>query len=164
MVAAARPGLKPPGCEQRRMNPAFHHRKPPNGGVVGSKGLQPRSGGCPARADEPHQNPISQPLPAPMCSDCAPENNWTMYIVIASSHERWGMTAETKTVAIPQALYQRLERLAHLSGRSLESLVARLWQQIFHRFLMICRPTHVKRFAHLSTIPIHSFGTRRVSA
>jgi hypothetical protein len=34
------------------------------------------------------------------------------------------MTAETKTVAVPQALYQRLERLAHLSGRSLESLVA----------------------------------------
>lgn len=34
------------------------------------------------------------------------------------------MTSDTKTVAVPQALYQRLERLAHLSGRSLESLVA----------------------------------------
>jgi hypothetical protein len=34
------------------------------------------------------------------------------------------MTAETKAVAVPQALYQRLERLANLSGQSLESLVA----------------------------------------
>jgi hypothetical protein len=38
-----RPGLKPPGCEQRRMNPASHHRKAPERGVVFSKGLQPRS-------------------------------------------------------------------------------------------------------------------------
>jgi hypothetical protein len=38
-VAATRPGLKPPGCKQRRMHPAFHYRKPPHGGVVHSKGL-----------------------------------------------------------------------------------------------------------------------------
>jgi hypothetical protein len=34
------------------------------------------------------------------------------------------MSAEVKTIPVSQALYQRLERLAHLSGRTLESLVA----------------------------------------
>lgn len=34
------------------------------------------------------------------------------------------MTAETATIQVPQPLYHRLERLAQLTNRSLESLVA----------------------------------------
>jgi hypothetical protein len=40
-VAAARPGLKPPGCEQRRMNPAFPTSSPRTGALFVARGLSP---------------------------------------------------------------------------------------------------------------------------